>query len=97
MEGSTLYDQLTDPDGRDAYRSEYGQDQLDAALQHMRKQIDRAAAAEGVAGSDTNTDGDDSEAVKPRSEYTRTERAEQYEKWRQEGKDPNEEWQKLPE
>jgi hypothetical protein len=95
MADSTLYDQLTDPDGRDAYRSEYGQDQLDAALRHMREQIDRAAAAEGV-GTDTDA-GDDSEAVKPRSEYTRTERAEQYEQWRQEGKDPNEEWQKLPE
>jgi hypothetical protein len=63
----------------------------------MREQIDSAAAAEGVAGSATDTDGADSETVKAKSEYPRTERAEQYEKWRQEGKDPNEEWQKLPE
>lgn len=34
---------------------------------------------------------------KSRSEISRSERADLYSKWRDEGKDPNEEWAKLPE
>jgi hypothetical protein len=46
-------------------------------------------------------DGNDTPDVdrrrKAKSEYSRQERAEQYQEWRDEGKDPNEEWEKLPE
>lgn len=43
--------------------------------------------------------GGDSGGVKqkPKSEISRSERAEMYAQWREEGKDPNEEWDKLPE
>ena len=34
---------------------------------------------------------------KSKSEYSRQERADQYQQWREQGKDPNEEWAKLPE
>jgi len=45
---------------------------------------------------DTGTDGADGPGRRPKSEYSRQERAEQYQEWRDQGKDPNEEWEKLP-
>lgn len=40
--------------------------------------------------------GDDSGELR-KSEISRSERADMYAQWRDEGKDPNEEWAKLPE
>ena len=46
---------------------------------------------------EADTPGETDRRRKPKSEYSRQERAEFYEEMRQEGKDPNEEWDKLPE
>jgi len=45
---------------------------------------------------DGESDGEAPEG-KPKSEHSRQERAEFYQRMRDEGKDPNEEWAKLPE
>mgnify|MGYP000586049887 CR=1 FL=1 len=88
------------PDGQTPYKPGGDQDAADLFADDLLQSVpeDLRAPQREDGGSDFGgTDGPSGPGRKPKSEYSRSERAEFYEQMRQEGKDPNEEWDKLPE
>jgi len=86
------------PDGQTPYATAGDQDPADAFADDLLSEVPDDLRASRSDGSDFGN-GDPGSGVtrKPKSEYSRQERADFYEEMRQEGKDPNEEWSKLPE
>lgn len=86
------------PDGQTPYATAGDQDPADAFADDLLSEVPDDLRASRNDGSGYGG-GDPGSGVKrkPKSEISRSERAEMYEKWRSQGKDPNEEWSKLPE
>jgi len=87
------------PDGQTPYRPGDDQDAADLFADDLLETVpdDLRASKRNDGGPDFGgTDGADGPGRRPKSDISRQERAEMYDQWRQEGKDPNEEWEKLP-
>jgi chromosome segregation ATPase len=87
------------PDGQTPYATASDQDPADAFAEDLLSEVpsDLRDTARNDGSDFGNANPGDGVKRKPKSEISRSERAEMYEKWRNQGKDPNEEWSKLPE
>jgi hypothetical protein len=86
------------PDGQTPYATAGDQDPADAFADDLLSEVpDDLRASRNDGSGFGGSDPGSGVKRKPKSEYSRQERAEFYEKQRQKGNDPNEEWDKLPE
>jgi len=87
------------PDGQTPYATASDQDPADAFAEDLLSEVpsDLRDTARNDGSDFGNGNPGDGVKRKPKSEISRSERAEMYDKWRDQGKDPNEEWSKLPE
>lgn len=88
------------PDGQTPYAAGDEQDPASLMAEDLLDDIPeklRADTRNGNGAGFNNGQAPEGQGVKSRSDISRSERADLYEQWRNEGKDPNEEWQKLPE
>jgi hypothetical protein len=87
------------PDGQTPYATAGDQDPADAFAEDLLSEV--PSDLRDTGRSDGSGYGGDEAGGgvkrKPKSEYSRQERAEFYQEQRQKGNDPNEEWDKLPE
>ena len=86
------------PDGQTPYAVSGDQDPADAFAEDLLSEVPDDLQAQRNDGSGFEN-GQPGQGVKrkAKADISREERAEMYEQWRQNGKDPNEEWEKLPE
>ena len=87
------------PDGQTPYATAGDQDPADAFADDLLSEVpeDLQAPTRNESGPNfSNGEATGGPARKPKSEYSRQERAEFYQEMRDQGKDPNEEWSKLP-
>ena len=94
---TALHERLATEEGRRAYAEEYGAKTMRATLKHVHSTLTEAVQAEGLRTADVpeHLQGMPKHLHKPKSSFSRAEKAQFFAAARDAGNDPNEAWQAL--
>ena len=94
---TALHERLATEEGRRAYAEQYGEDTMHATLKHVHSTLTEAVQAEGLRTADVpeHLQGMPKDLHKPKSSFSRAEKAQFFQAARDAGNDPNEAWKAL--
>ena len=94
---AALHERLATEEGRRAYAEKYGAKTMRATLKHVHSTLTEAVQAEGLRTADVpeHLEGVPKDLHKPKSSFSRAEKARFFAAARDAGNDPTEAWKAL--